>query len=121
MMLKRLKGVNFLVEKCSLVGTLVLVNVEGVTKADFMYHARNRAPRSYSVDIHVLQSVQKSAHHVKRSVRTCVSMDGVEMTARINVSPVPIDVNGSVGIIGVRGSVAIFVTGRNVIGHAQRD
>ena len=121
MMLKRLKSVNFLVEKCSLVGTPVLVNVESVTKAAFMYCARNHAPRSYSVDICVLQSVQMSVHHVKRSVRTRVNMDGVEMTARINVSPVPIDVNGGVDIIGVRGSVVKFVTGRNVIGYAPRN
>ena len=121
MMLKQLKSVNFLVEKCSLVDTLVLVNVEGVAKAAFMYRARNCAQKSYSVDIHVLQSVQISVHHAKRSVHTRVSMGGVVMTARIDVSPVPIDVNGGVGIIGVRGSVAKFVTGRNVIGHAQRN
>ena len=101
MILKRLESVNFLVEKYLLVGTPVLVTVESVTKAAFMYRARNRAPRSYSVDICVLQSVQKSAHHVKRSVHTHVSMDGVAITARIDVNPVPIDVNGSVGIIGV--------------------
>ena len=104
------EGVNFPVGLCSSVGTRVLVNVENVAKVAFTYLARNRALKSYSVDIRAQQSVQISVHHANRSVHTRASMGGVVITARTDVNPVPIDASGDVSMLVVPKSVVNFAT-----------
>lgn len=115
--LRQLKSVNFHVEKCLLVGTHALANVESVAKVVFTYRVRNRVPKSYSVGICVQQGVQIYVHHAKRSVHTRVSMGGVVITARITANLAPIAVNGNVGTINVPGPVASIATERSAIIH----